>query len=54
MAVNASAFRIGGVVASFKRKLLPTAFCTALEIALLLLYWQLMTEYYEEHRKGRG
>ena len=56
MAVNvaASAFGIGGVVASFERKLLPTALCTTLEIALLLLYWQLMTEYYEEHRKGRG
>jgi hypothetical protein len=55
MAVNAaaSAFGIGGVWASFKRKLLPTALCVGYEIALLLLYWQLMTEYYEEHRKDR-
>ena len=56
MAVNvaASAFGVGGVLASFKRRPLPTALCTVSEIALLLLYWRMMTEYYEEHRKDRG
>jgi hypothetical protein len=56
MAVNAaaSAFGIGGVLASLKRRPLPTALCTVSEVALLLLYWQLMTQYYEEHRKDRG
>jgi hypothetical protein len=55
MVVNAaaSAFGIGGVLASLKRRLLPTALCTVSEVALLLLYWQLMTQYYEEHRKDR-
>jgi hypothetical protein len=55
MAVNAaaSAFGIGGVAASLKRRLLPTALCTVLEVALLLLYWKLMADY-EEHRKDRG
>ena len=56
MAVNvaASAFGIGGVLASLKRRPLPAALCTVFEVALLLLYWQLMTEYYEEHREDRG
>ena len=56
MAVNlaASVFGIGGVLASFKRRPLPTALCTVSEIALLLLYWRLMAAYYEEHRKDRG
>ena len=40
----------GGVVASLKRRLLPTALCTVFEVALLLLYWGLMSEYYEERR----
>jgi hypothetical protein len=53
MAVNAgaSAIGIGGVVASLKRRLLPTALYAVFEVALLLLYWKLMTEYYEEQRK---
>src|SRR5918995_2109690 len=53
MALNAaaSAFGIGGVLASLKRRPLPAALCTVFEVALLLLYWQLMTEYYEEHRE---
>jgi hypothetical protein len=32
---------------------LPAALCVVFEVVLLLLYWQLMTEYYEEHRKDR-
>jgi hypothetical protein len=56
LAVNAaaSAFGIGGVLASFKRRPLPAALCAVFEVALLLLYWQLMTEYYAEHREERG
>jgi hypothetical protein len=56
MAVNvaASAFGIGGVLASFKRRPLPTALCVVGEIALLLIYWRMMAEYYEEHHKDRG
>lgn len=56
MAVNvaASTFGLGAVVASFRRRLLPTVLCTVLEVALLLVYWQLMTEYYTEHREDRG
>ena len=52
MAVNAlaSAFGIGGVVEALKRQPLATALCTVSEIALLLVYWRLMSEYYEEHR----
>jgi len=39
MMVNAaaSAFGIGGVLASFKRRPLPTALCAGSEVALLLL-----------------
>jgi nitrogen fixation-related uncharacterized protein len=37
-------------VDSLKRRLLPTALCTVFEVALLLLYWGLMSEYYEERR----
>ena len=56
MALNvaASGFGIGGVVASFKRRLAPAALCTVLEVALLLFYWQLMSDYYEEHRDDNG
>ena len=52
MAVNAaaSAFAIGGVVGALKRRPLAAALCTVAEVALLLVYWQLMSEYYEEHR----
>jgi len=52
--VAASAFGIGGVLASLKRRPLPIALCTVSEIALLLIYWQLMTQYYEEHREDGG
>ena len=53
MAVNvaASAFGIGGVVGALKRRPSAAALCTVAEVALLLVYWQLMSEYYEEHRK---
>jgi hypothetical protein len=56
MAVNAlaSAFGIGGVVGALKRRPLPSALCTVSEVALLLVYWRLMAEYYEEHRKDRA
>lgn len=56
MAVNAaaSAFGIGGVVGALKRQPLATALCTVAEIALLLVYWELMSEYYEEHRDDAG
>jgi hypothetical protein len=54
MAVNAAAaFGIGGILASLKRRLLPTALCAVFEVAFLLLYWKLMTEYYEQHLKDR-
>lgn len=56
MAVNvaATAFAFGGVAASLKNRLIPTAFCALLQAALLLFYWQLMGEYYEEHRDDSG
>jgi len=56
MAVNAlaSAFGIGAVVASIRKWPLPAALCTVSEVALLLVYWRLMVEYYEEHRNDRG
>jgi hypothetical protein len=52
MAVNvaASALGIGGVVGALKRKPTATALCTVAEVASLLVYWRLMSEYYEEHR----
>ncbi len=50
----ASAFGIGGVLGALKRRLLPSALCTVAEVALLLVYWQLMSEYYEEHRDDSG
>lgn len=52
MAVNAaaSACGIGGVVGALKRRPLPAAVCAVFEVALLLLYWRLMVEHYEEHR----
>jgi hypothetical protein len=54
ISVVATAFGIGGVVASLKRKLAPTALCTVAEITLLLVYWRLMVDYYEERRSDRG
>lgn len=56
MAVNAvaSAFGVGGVLASLKRKPLPAAAFTAAEMSLLLLYWRLMVAYYEEHKSDGG
>ena len=52
MAVNAAAtaFGLGGVVSAMKRRPAATALCTVAEVALLLVYWRLMSEYYEEHR----
>lgn len=49
----ASAFGVGGVVAALGRKPSPSALCMVSEVALLLIYWRLMTEYYEEHREDR-
>jgi hypothetical protein len=37
-------------VGALERRPLATALCTVSEIALLLVYWRLMSEYYEEHR----
>jgi hypothetical protein len=56
MAINvvAATFGIGGVVASLKRKLAPTALSMVAEITLLLVYWRLMVDFYEEHRSDRG
>ena len=47
MAVGAlaSAFGLGGVVGALERRPLATALCTVSEIALLLVYWRLMSEY---------
>ena len=52
MTVNAAApaFGLGGVVASLKRKRLPNVLFTVSEVARLLLYWRLMSDYYVEHR----
>lgn len=52
MVVNAvaTAFGIGGAVGALKRRPLAAALCTVAEVALLLVYWRLMSEYYEEHR----
>ena len=48
--VAASAFGIGGVAGALKRRPTATALCTVAEVALLLVCWQLLIEYYEEHR----
>lgn len=56
MVVNAAAGAsgIGGVVASPKRKPLLMCLCTLPEISPRLVYWRLMSEYYEAHRNDAG
>ena len=51
MAANvfASVFGLGGVISAHKRSLLPTSAFAVAQIATLLIYWQMMSDYYEEH-----
>ncbi|MQA08181.1 MAG: hypothetical protein GEU98_06430 [Pseudonocardiaceae bacterium] len=52
MAVNmaASAAGVAAAIAARKRRALPATAATATQIALLLVYWRMMNEYYEKHR----
>ncbi|MPZ96703.1 MAG: hypothetical protein GEU96_17775 [Propionibacteriales bacterium] len=49
MAVNvaAAACAAGAVLGARKRRLLPTAALTAMQMALTMGYWQLMVDYYD-------
>ena len=47
----ASAFNVGGILGAWSRRLALTVLCAVAEIALLLVYWRLMVEYYEERRR---
>ena len=52
MAVNAAASAVGlaAVVAAWRRRPLATGAASATAMALLLVYWELMARYYEDHR----
>jgi hypothetical protein len=49
MAVEAAATAAGAValIAAHRRRALPAAAATALEMGLLMAYWELMARYYD-------
>ncbi|MGW0732176.1 DUF6653 family protein [Streptomyces sp. NPDC002851] len=52
MAVNAaaSAASLAALIAARRRRLGPAAAATAAEMALLLVYWELMVRHYDRHQ----
>ena len=55
MAVEVSATAAGlvAMVAARQRRAMPAAAATALEMGLLLAYWELMARHYARHRDAR-
>ncbi|MQA13743.1 MAG: hypothetical protein GEV09_06085 [Pseudonocardiaceae bacterium] len=48
--VAATVCAAGAVFAARRRRLVPAAALTAVQMALVMGYWQLMAEYYDERR----
>lgn len=55
MAVDIAATAAGlvAMVAAHRRQATPAAVATAMEMGLLLAYWELMARYYDRHRWAR-
>jgi hypothetical protein len=55
MAVNVAATAAGlvAVAAARQRRAVPAAAATALEMGLLMAYWELMARHYDRSRAGR-
>lgn len=55
MAVNvaATAALLGALVAAHQRRAVPAAAATALEMGLLMAYWELMARYYDRNEGER-
>ena len=45
-----SAVSVGAVVAARRHRLLPAAIATAVQMALTLVYWELMVRYLEREQ----
>ena len=56
MAVDVAATAAGlvAIVAARQRRAMPAAAATALEMGLLMAYWELMARYYARNREARG
>jgi hypothetical protein len=56
MAVDAAATLAGitALIAARRHRAAPAAGATAVLMALLLVYWQLMARYYEQHRRANS
>lgn len=56
LAVNAiaSAAGVAAFVAARRRRAVPAATATAAQMALLLVYWELMARYLDRHQQGAG
>ena len=56
MAVNVAATAAGlwAMVAARRRRAIPAAAATALEMGLLMAYWELMARYYDRNRVGQS
>ena len=52
LAVSAltSAVAVGAVVAAGRRRLIPAAIATAVQMAMTLVYWEQMVRYSDRHR----
>lgn len=53
MAINGVALTAGvlAMVAAHRRRLKPAAVLTAAEMTLILVYWELMARYFDEHQR---
>ncbi len=51
--VAATTVQLGALLAAHRRRAVPAAAATALEMALLMAYWELMARYYERNGSGR-
>jgi hypothetical protein len=53
MAISAltSAVALGAIVAARRRRMIPAAVATAVQMALTLVYWQQMVRYFDQEPK---
>lgn len=54
LAVNAAASAAGlaAVIAAGRHRLVPATVATVAQMVLLLVYWELMTRYFDRHQQG--
>lgn len=50
----ASAAGVAAFAAARRRRAVPAATATAAQMALLLVYWDLMARYFDRHQQGAG